>query len=224
MLVAIPNKSDKVGFRAMRYISLLPVLQNCYVRALQVAVRRERGDPMRQASCGFELERFTAGVTGTLRQVLSKAAEWGVGANVASADVEGAFDDIGHEDVTQALLQKGVHPGTVCLFLHESCDHQGQNQPTRCPLFLLSLYMLGSLARAVWRSLIYGTRCWTMRFGNLLHVGKLRESAFDLRRITAERRRKDVAHPVVLWITVVGCFIIFAGLTSRTRCQDQCTA
>ena len=39
MLVAIPNKSDKVGFRAMTYISLLPVLQNCYVRALQVAVR-----------------------------------------------------------------------------------------------------------------------------------------------------------------------------------------
>ena len=111
MLVAIPNKSDMVGFRAMRYISLLPVLQNCYVRALQVAVRRERRDPMRQTSCGFELERFTANVTGTLRQVLSEAAEWGVGADVASADVEGAFDGIRHEDVTQALLQKGVHPG-----------------------------------------------------------------------------------------------------------------
>ena len=45
MLVAIPNKSDKVGFRAMRCISLLPVLQNCYARALQVAVRRERETP-----------------------------------------------------------------------------------------------------------------------------------------------------------------------------------
>ena len=75
MLVAIPTKSDKVGFRAMRYISLLPVLQNSCVRALQVAVRRERRDSMRQTSCGFELERFTANVTGTLRQVLSKAAE-----------------------------------------------------------------------------------------------------------------------------------------------------
>ena len=52
-------------------------LQNCYVRALQVAVRRERGDSIRHASCGFELERFTAGVTGSLRQVLSKVAEWG---------------------------------------------------------------------------------------------------------------------------------------------------
>ena len=96
MLVAILNSFDMVGFRALRYISLLPVLSNCYVRALQVAVRRERGDPMRQASCGFELERFTANVTGTLRQVFSKAAEWGVGANVASDDVEGAFDGIGH--------------------------------------------------------------------------------------------------------------------------------
>ena len=27
MLVAIPKKTDKVGFRAMPYISLLPVLQ-----------------------------------------------------------------------------------------------------------------------------------------------------------------------------------------------------
>ena len=55
--------------------------------------------------------RSTAGVTGTLRQVLSKASEWGVGAFVASADVDGAFDGIWHEDVAQALLQKCVHPG-----------------------------------------------------------------------------------------------------------------
>ena len=57
--------------------------------------------------------------------------------------------------------------------------------------------MLGSLARAVWRGLIYGTRCWTMRFGNLLHVGKLMESAFDMQRITAERRRKDASSDAV---------------------------
>ena len=42
MLVAIPKKSDKVGFRAMRYRSLLPDLHKFYVRALQAAVRRER--------------------------------------------------------------------------------------------------------------------------------------------------------------------------------------
>ena len=39
---SIPKKSDKVGFRSMRYISLLPVIQKFYIRALQSAVRRER--------------------------------------------------------------------------------------------------------------------------------------------------------------------------------------
>ena len=73
--------------------------------------------------------------TGTLRQVLSKAAEWGVGAFVASADVEGAFDGIQHKDVAQALLQKGVHPGAVCSLLRESFDPPGQNQPTGDPYF-----------------------------------------------------------------------------------------
>ena len=53
MLVAILNSSDMVGFRALRYISLLPVLPNCYVRALQVAVRRERGDPMETSILRF---------------------------------------------------------------------------------------------------------------------------------------------------------------------------
>ena len=35
VLTAIPKKSDTVVFRAMRYISLLPVLQMFYIRALQ---------------------------------------------------------------------------------------------------------------------------------------------------------------------------------------------
>ena len=58
----------------------------------------------------------------TLRQVLSKAAEWGVGAFVASAGVEGAFDCIKHDDVERALLQKGVHFECVCSLLREYCD------------------------------------------------------------------------------------------------------
>ena len=73
MLVAIPKKTDKVGFRAMRHISLLPVLQKFYVRALQAAVRRERR-PHECNVLGFEPGRSTAGVAGTLRQVLSKGA------------------------------------------------------------------------------------------------------------------------------------------------------
>ena len=90
VLTAIPKKCDKVGFRSMRYISLLLVIQKFNIRALQSAVRRER-KPHETNILGIEPGRSTAGVTATLRQVLSKAAEWGVGAFVASADVE-AFD------------------------------------------------------------------------------------------------------------------------------------
>ena len=90
-MTAIPKKSDKVGFRSMRYICLLLVIQKFYIRALQTAVRRER-KPHETNILGYEPGRSIAGVTATLRQVLSKAAERGVGAFVASADVEGAFD------------------------------------------------------------------------------------------------------------------------------------
>ena len=83
-------------------------------------------------------------------------------------------------------------------------------------------------ARVTRQGSVEGPDLWNQVLDNVLrepmHVGKLRESAFDLQRITAERRRKDVAHPVMLCITVVGCFIIHAGLTSRTRCQEQWTA
>ena len=34
--------SDDVGFRSMRYISLLPVIQKFHIRALQTAIRHER--------------------------------------------------------------------------------------------------------------------------------------------------------------------------------------
>ena len=42
MLVAISKKPDKVGFRAMKYMSLLPVLQKFYVRALQAATGHKK--------------------------------------------------------------------------------------------------------------------------------------------------------------------------------------
>ena len=42
ILSAIPKKTGKVGLLSMRYISLLPVLQKFYSRALQTAVKRER--------------------------------------------------------------------------------------------------------------------------------------------------------------------------------------
>ena len=42
VLTATAKKSDKVGFRSMRYSSLLLVMQKFYIRALQTAVRRDR--------------------------------------------------------------------------------------------------------------------------------------------------------------------------------------
>ena len=78
-----------------------------------------------QASWVFVPERSTAGVAGALRQVLSKAAEWGDGAFVASADVEGAIDGIRHHDMTEALVQKGMHPWAVCALMRESFDPDG---------------------------------------------------------------------------------------------------
>ena len=120
MLVAILKIADKVGFQAMRYIRLFFVLQKFYVRALLAADRRERQSHETSILC-FELGRCTVGPTGMLRQILSKAAEWGVGAFMASADVEGAFDGLRYEDVAQALLQKkGVHSGGVCALVRES--------------------------------------------------------------------------------------------------------
>ena len=86
VLTAIPKKSDKVGFRSMRYISLLPVIQKFYIRVLQTVVRRDR-QPHETNILGYEPGRSIAGVIATLRQVLSKAAEWVVGAIVASVDV-----------------------------------------------------------------------------------------------------------------------------------------
>ena len=125
ILTAIPKKTDKVGLQSMRYISLLLVIQKFYIRALQTAVKRERR-PNETNILGYEPGRSTAGITAILRQILGKATEWGIGAFVASADVEGAFDCIKHMDIERALLQKGVHPGSICALLRESCDLKGR--------------------------------------------------------------------------------------------------
>ena len=109
----------------MRYISLLLVLQKFYIRALQTAVRRER-KPHETNILECELGRSTADITATLRQILGEATEWCIGAFIASADVESAFDCIKHMDVERALLQKGVHPASICALLRESCDLKGR--------------------------------------------------------------------------------------------------
>ena len=163
VLTAIPKKSDKVGFRSMRYISLLLVIQKFYIRALQSAVRRER-KPHWTNILGYEPGRSTAGVTATLRQVLSKAAEWGVGAFVASADVEGAFDGIKHDDVEKALLHTGVHPGSVCSLLRESSDLKGRIKLLGAPMSPAFLY-----ARGARQGSVEGPDMWNQVLDNALH-------------------------------------------------------
>ena len=93
---------------------------------------------------GYEPGRSTAGVTATVRQVLSKAAEWGVGAFLVSADVEGALDGIKHDDVEKALLQKGVHPESVCSLLRESSDLKGRINLLGDPMSPAFLYARGA--------------------------------------------------------------------------------
>ena len=55
---------------------------------------------------------------------------------VASADVEGAFDGIRHHDMTEALLQEGVHPEAVSARLRESFDLQGRLSLPGAPISL----------------------------------------------------------------------------------------
>ena len=160
-------------------------IQKFYIRALQSAVRRER-KPHETNILGYEPGRSTAGVTATLRQVVSKAAEWGVGAFVASADVEGAFDGIKHDDVEKALLQKGVHPESVCSLLRESSDLKGRISfalVLRCRLPFCTLVVLVRVAR---KALICGIRYWTTHSENLQAAGKRREWASCL----PEKRRR----------------------------------
>ena len=112
---------------------------------------------------GYEPGRSTAGVTATLRQVLSKAAEWGVGAFVASADVEGAFDGPNMMMLRKALLQKGVHPESVCSLLRESSDLKGRINLFGAPMSLAFLY-----ARGARQGSVEGPDMWNQVLDNAL--------------------------------------------------------
>ena len=63
---------------------------------------------------------------------------------MASADVEGAFDCIKHDDVERGLLQKGVHPESVCSLLRESCDLKGRINLPGASISLALLYARGA--------------------------------------------------------------------------------
>ena len=62
---------------------------------------------------------------------------------MASADVEGAFGGIKHDDVEKALLQKGVHPESVCSLLRESSYLKGRINLSGAPMSPAFLYARG---------------------------------------------------------------------------------
>ena len=131
--------------------------------------------------------------TGLVRQVLSKAAEWSVGAFVTSADVEGAFDGIKHDDVAKALLQKGVHPESVCSLLRESSDLKGRINLPGAPMSPAFLY-----ARGARQGRVEGPDMWNQVLDNALREpasGNRRESASCPPRTTV-KPKSAVVHLV----------------------------
>ena len=100
----------------------------------------------------------------------------GCGGSVASADAEGAFDCIRHDDVEKALLQKGV-----MFILRQSalvCANPVTSKAASLCLalrFPLIFCRLVVLVRGVWKDQTCGTMCWIMPSENLLHVGNRKE-------------------------------------------------
>ena len=153
------------------------MLQKFHIRALQTALRRER-KPHETNILSYEPGRSTAGVTGTMRHVFRKAADCGVGAFVASADVEGAIDCVRHEDVR------------ICPFA-ERCSSWGSllssartlvsrtEQVCQMLKFPLIFCMFVVHTRGVWKDQTCGTRCWTIK-----------ELASDLQRTIAKAQKR----------------------------------
>ena len=85
-----------------------------------------------------------------------------MGAFVASADVEVAFDCIRHDDVGVALLQKG-HPESVCSLLRDSCDLKGRINLPGAPMSPAFLY-----ARGARQGSVDGPDMWNQVLDNAL--------------------------------------------------------
>ena len=117
----------------------------------------------------------------------------GVGAFVASADVEG----IKHDHVEKALLQKGVHPESVCSLLRESSDLKGRINLPGAPMSPAFLYARGARQGSV-EGLTCGIRSWTTHSENLQVAGKRREWASCLPETTAKLKRDVSVHLVTL--------------------------
>ena len=114
---------------------------------------------------------------------------------MASADVEGAFDCIKHDDVERALLQRVFIPNLSALFCANLVISRVELICLALRCLLLSCMLVG-LGREVWRDLTCGTRFWTTHPESLLHVGNRKELASGLPRIFAKLTRGVAIHLV----------------------------
>ena len=196
VLTAIPKKSDKVGFRSMRYISLLLVIQKFYIRALRSAVRRER-KPHETNILGYEPGRSTAGVTATLRQVLSKAAEWGVGALWPQLMWKVLLMVANMMMLKKLCFRKVSILNSFALFCASPVISRVELicLVPRCRLLFCMLVVLG---REAWKAVTCGIRYWTTHSENLQDAGKRREWVSCLPETTANPKRSVVVYLVTL--------------------------
>ena len=111
---------------------------------------------------------------------------------MASAYVECAFDCIKHVDVERALLQKGVHPGSICALLRESCDLKGRINLPGAPMSSPFPY-----ARGARQGSVEGPDMWTQVIDNAHREPAARwesenigfKLATDYRRLRKKSRR-----------------------------------
>ena len=145
------------------------MIQKFYIRALQTAVRRER-KPHETNILGNEPGRSTAGVTASLRQVLSKAAEWGVGPLWPQLMWRVPLIVSNTMTLKELCCKKGVHPESVCSLLRESCDLKGRINLPAAPMSPAFLYARGARQGSVegpdmWNQVLDSTlrepaACW----------------------------------------------------------------
>ena len=117
-----------------------------------------------------------------------------MGAFVASADVEGAFDCIKHDDVERALLQKGVHPESVCSLLRESRDLKGRINLPGAPMSPAFLYARGARQGSVERP-----DMWSQVLDNALREPAGRWESEGIGFMLAKDCRKAQKAPWFTW-------------------------
>ena len=114
---------------------------------------------------------------------------------MASADVEGAFACIRHDDVERALLQKGVHPESVCSLLRESSDLKGRINLPGAPMSPAFLY-----ARGARQGSVEGPDMWNQVLDNALREPAGRWESEEIGFMLAKDYRKaQKRRPWFIW-------------------------